>query len=231
MPHHNVKAGDLGGYIESEKNLLQDGNGWVAGDAQVYGDAKVTGNARVECLAQVFDKAHIAGNAVVAGEARVFDVARVYGEARVFGYANVYGYARIKDSASVCDHAQIHEHATVLGKALIKDSAVLSGYTVARETAVIGERGGLSQNMQVDGRASIEGTRDWMSIYLPTGRVLYAYKERPAGLRFNLGDFTGNHDALMKYLDEDSLLVKGTDVYHSIRDSALFMERMFGFRK
>ena len=61
MPHHNVKAGDLGGFIESEQNLPQDGNGWVAGDAQVYGDAKVTGNARVECLAQVFDKAHIAG--------------------------------------------------------------------------------------------------------------------------------------------------------------------------
>ena len=35
----NVEAGELGGYIEKEENLDQDGNAWV------YGDAKVCGNA------------------------------------------------------------------------------------------------------------------------------------------------------------------------------------------
>ena len=43
----NVKEGDIGGYIESEKNLSQDGNAWVSGNAWVYGDAWVYGNARV----------------------------------------------------------------------------------------------------------------------------------------------------------------------------------------
>ena len=42
----NVKEGDIGGYIESEKNLSQDGNAWVSGDARVYGNAdiKTTGD-------------------------------------------------------------------------------------------------------------------------------------------------------------------------------------------
>ena len=35
----NVKAGDLGGYIEKESNLDHYGNAWVYGDARVYGDA------------------------------------------------------------------------------------------------------------------------------------------------------------------------------------------------
>ena len=43
----SVKAGDLGGYIEKESNLDQDGDAWVCGNAQVYGDAWVYGNARV----------------------------------------------------------------------------------------------------------------------------------------------------------------------------------------
>ena len=43
----NVKEGDIGGYIESEKNLSQEGNAWVSGNAWVYGDAWVYGNARV----------------------------------------------------------------------------------------------------------------------------------------------------------------------------------------
>ena len=43
----NVKEGDIGGYIESEKNLSQDGDAWVYGDACVSGDACVYGDARV----------------------------------------------------------------------------------------------------------------------------------------------------------------------------------------
>ena len=43
----NVKAGDVGGWIEKEENLDQSGDAWVYGDARVYGDAQVCGNARV----------------------------------------------------------------------------------------------------------------------------------------------------------------------------------------
>ena len=42
-----VAAGDLGGWIESEKNLSQvSGDAWVYGNARVYGNAQVYGNAR-----------------------------------------------------------------------------------------------------------------------------------------------------------------------------------------
>lgn len=37
-----VSAGDLGGFLESEKNLSQNGNAWVSGSAEVYGNAEVS---------------------------------------------------------------------------------------------------------------------------------------------------------------------------------------------
>ena len=43
----DVSAGELGGYIEKEGNLSQDGSAWVSGNARVYGNAWVSGNARV----------------------------------------------------------------------------------------------------------------------------------------------------------------------------------------
>ena len=46
----NVKAGDIGGYIEKEDNLSIYGKAWVYGNARVYGDARVYGNARVSIL-------------------------------------------------------------------------------------------------------------------------------------------------------------------------------------
>ena len=43
----DVKAGELGGYVEKEGNVSQADNAWVSGDARVYGDAWVYGDARV----------------------------------------------------------------------------------------------------------------------------------------------------------------------------------------
>lgn len=43
----NVEEGELGGYVEKEENLSNDGNAWVSGDAMVSGNARVCGNARV----------------------------------------------------------------------------------------------------------------------------------------------------------------------------------------
>jgi len=61
----NVLKGDLGGFIEKEDNLSQEGNAWVYDDACVYDDAWVSGNARV------FGDAWVSGNAWVFGDAEV----------------------------------------------------------------------------------------------------------------------------------------------------------------
>lgn len=53
----NVKKGELGGYVESERNLSQEGNCWVCDNARVYSNAKVFGNAEVCGNAEVFGNA------------------------------------------------------------------------------------------------------------------------------------------------------------------------------
>ena len=65
----NVKKGELGGYVESERNLSQEGNCWVCGNAKVCGDAEVYGNAKVYGNAWVYGNAEVCGNARVYGDA------------------------------------------------------------------------------------------------------------------------------------------------------------------
>ena len=101
----NVKAGDLGGYIEKEENLSHMGNAWVSGNAQVSGDARVSGNARVSGDARVFGNAQVSGDARVFGNARVSGDARVFGNAWVFGNAQVFGDARVSGDK---DYAYAH---------------------------------------------------------------------------------------------------------------------------
>ena len=97
-----AKKGELGGYIEKEENLSQEGNAWVAGDAWVSGNARV------------------AGAAWVAGDAQVSGAAQVSGNARVFGNARVYGNACLKSDADHCGFdcfgsSNRHTHAYLTG--------------------------------------------------------------------------------------------------------------------
>ena len=79
-----VKAGNLGGFIESEKNLNHDGDAWVTDSAWIFGDAVVSDSARVT------------GDAVVSGDA---DFAVISGFGRVFRTTTFF---RCKDNLVRC---------------------------------------------------------------------------------------------------------------------------------
>jgi len=66
----SVKAGSLGGFIESEKNLSQEGTCWINDYAKVFDNARVSDNAQVSELARVYDNARINGLAWVSDNAR-----------------------------------------------------------------------------------------------------------------------------------------------------------------
>ena len=122
----DVKAGDLGGWIEKEENLSQIGNAWVYSNAKVYGNAKVFGNA------QVFGKAKVHDNAVVCDDAWVYDNAEVYGRARIFGNATVYLNAKVYDHAEVYDHAMVFVKAKICGNANVCGYAKICGNAVVK---------------------------------------------------------------------------------------------------
>ena len=67
-----VEAGEVGGWIEKEENLSDDGDAWVFGNAEVSGNAKVYDNAWVSGDAWVFGNAEVSGNAKVLKTTNIF---------------------------------------------------------------------------------------------------------------------------------------------------------------
>ena len=86
IPLHNVKAGDLGGYVQHKLNLSHEGQCWVGGDAIVTG------------LAMVKDNALVADNAAV------------YGEKLPFGqvFFSHYSFLEVGDYAQIRDNGMAH---------------------------------------------------------------------------------------------------------------------------
>lgn len=124
----NVKAGELGGYVENQCNLSQFDNCWIYDNAMVFGDARVIKDALVYDNAQVFESAQVFGEARVSGNAQVLENAQVFGYAQVFGKALVLGDAQVYESAKVSGSAQLYGYAQVFGNALVCGGACVRNF-------------------------------------------------------------------------------------------------------
>lgn len=135
----NIKAGDKGGFVQSEDNLSHQGDCWIYHDAKVYDNAKVYGNALIDAGAQVFDNAkvyddvfvgdcaQVYNNATVYGNAQVLDNAKVFHQAIVCGNAKVHGNAKIASQASVYGNAQVYGNAFLYNFAHVHGNARIYG--------------------------------------------------------------------------------------------------------
>lgn len=109
----DVKKGDIGGYVENEWNLSQDGECWIYGDASAYDDA------RVNLDAKIYDNVRISWNAIITD------------------HACAHGNVWIRGDALVCDSAKLYDFATVHGSALVRSNAIVTGRAVITGNAWI----------------------------------------------------------------------------------------------
>ena len=88
----HVKAGDIGGWIESEHNLSHEGDCWVTENAVVCGCARVFENARIcdSAMIRMFAKIH--GNAVISSDIIISTDANI-SSGRDFLHVGPIGYS------------------------------------------------------------------------------------------------------------------------------------------
>ena len=122
---------NLGGYIETEKNLSQSGRCMILDNAIVYQRARIKNNARILDNAIIYGCANISDNAIIKDQATVLGCTKVCGDAKIYGNAKIYGKCTISDTAS------IYENAAIGGYTQIKDSASIYGNVTICENIII----------------------------------------------------------------------------------------------
>lgn len=202
LPRHDVKAGDLGGWVEGTHNLLpslpdQRFDPWIADEAIVMGQAVVRGHAIV------------AHEAIVEGHADIYERARVDGRARVKGSVRVLGDAHITQKAVLHDNVRVEGHAVVGGYATILGSITIQDHVIIRGATT------LSNNVStIQGRALIESSLDIMSLTIEAHHVDYATltKTRAGTPYVHAFDFKGSLDKFEEEAREGTLsFMKFTD--------------------
>ena len=119
-----VHAGDIGGWVESEKNLSQEGSCWIFDNAKALDNAQVAGNTILKHNAYASGNAQISGNVIMEGIGSISGSASASGNVLIADYAKVYGNARIESSQNItiiCDDAQVYGNAKI-------DSSQIKGF-------------------------------------------------------------------------------------------------------
>jgi len=147
----DVKKGDLGGLVENENNLSQDGGAWIYRHASAQGNSRVLGDARVTEFALVTGGAWVLDNAVISGKARVA------GDAAVFGNASVSDSAWVSGEARVTGNAVVFGKARVAGDAWVYDDACVSGSAIVTEFARVFGNAYVHGCAEVKGNAHVHG--------------------------------------------------------------------------
>lgn len=120
-----VNAGDLGGWIEKERNLSHKKTAWVMEDAEVRDNAMVQDNACIR------GSAKIRGNAKIRGHAKIADKAIIRGHAKIDDYVEISGNVIIEGNARIHCYVMIWGRVEISGNAMIGeiDSYIeISGY-------------------------------------------------------------------------------------------------------
>ena len=110
----NVRKGDLGGYVQSEDNLSQQGNCWLYNDSICCDEAAVSGDSQLHEQAIVKGSALVSGSARVSGQAVIEDHAIVTA-GTIDGHAFVRGFAQITANQTTKLSPQITNQALVYG--------------------------------------------------------------------------------------------------------------------
>lgn len=130
-----VKAGTVGGFIESEDNLSHDGNCWVGDGARVFENASVSENA------EVLGTVSIDGNAVIKGDSSVRGNVIVIGEnAKICDRATVQGYASIRGNSIIGGNTIVENWARITNDARLEsnhDYFVIHGIGFLNESITV----------------------------------------------------------------------------------------------
>lgn len=124
----DVIAGELGGFVETEENLSQEGNCWVYDDAYVADKAAVRDNTRIKDNGSVEGKAIAMGNCIV------------------------------RDNCTVTNSAILKGNATLAGNTVVSDTSVVDGYTVINGSISIEGDSRICSNTCLSGEITIQNS-------------------------------------------------------------------------
>lgn len=195
----DVKAGDLGGFVESESNLLQIGNCWIYDNAKVLDNVKIIDNAVIKNNVIVMNNTVVKDYAVIIDNATIMNTAKIKGLAQIIDNVVIAGSADIGGNARITGNAKIYDNARIEGFAVITNNVRIYGDVIVNGHIII------KGNCELTGDARISKLSDYIVFenWWSSGRFFTWTRSNDM---WSVGCFYGTGKELIKKAYNDSEL-------------------------
>ena len=105
----DVKKGDLGGWVQYEENLSQQGICWI------YDDAKCMDNSRVT------------EDSIMRDFAEMYDCSKIHDCSQMFDHSEMHYCSEMHDYSQMHNYSQMHDFSEMHGNSMLKDKEKLYG--------------------------------------------------------------------------------------------------------
>lgn len=219
-----VAESSLGGFIESESNLSQDGISWVAREACVFNDAIVKDDALVTGNAVISGKSIISGNSVIAGNV-IVKSSLINGKSRILENSKIENSV-IEEQANICGNVKIF-NSTISGNAIIIDSSSvedskITNYVIVRDSSSVTDNSHISGHAVIGGSSSVANSSVSGHTYIIDDSTVHNSKI--------CDNVVVSNNAKIKQSDIEGIsrIGKNSDIYKSsVSNSNITCEQLF----
>ena len=170
----DVKKGDFGGFVESERNLQNDlskGTSWIYDDSIATGFSKVCQNAKLLGNSTLSGRAGISHRARIEGRSNISGLVEISGNNLIENTVFMEGKVKVRDNAAVClktivrgrtlitDNAKVLGAGSIFGNAIIKDHATITpkcSYSQEKAFCICGDTI-ICQHATIEGEVEMYG--------------------------------------------------------------------------
>lgn len=134
----DVKAGDLGGWVQSVKNLSQEGNCWIYDEAMCMDRARVCDDCAMRDFSAMFGNSRMHDNAVMVDDTMAFDCSTMWDNSIMFGSSKRYdnsvmrGDSKMHDCSTISGHSEMLGDSELCGDSELKEEEKLFGKLVSK---------------------------------------------------------------------------------------------------
>jgi carbonic anhydrase/acetyltransferase-like protein (isoleucine patch superfamily) len=124
----SVHTGDIGGFVETEKNLSHEGSCWIFDNARAIGYSKIKDDARILHDAIVEGQSTVNGHSIIMNKAHIYH-SSIVTNSRITGNVQTTGLSTI----SSCN---IHENVKIKN-AYVRDAKIYGDTIISSGTKII----------------------------------------------------------------------------------------------
>mgnify|MGYP003627980356 CR=1 FL=1 len=126
----NVTKGDIGGWVEDEDNLSQQGNCWIFDEAMAVNRSMVAGNAEMHDYSKMLD------DSMIWDHSRMYDNAQMCNNSGMYDNSKMLNNSEMHDSSEMWDNSKMSGNSKMFNNSRMYGTAELLGNSKMRGDSI-----------------------------------------------------------------------------------------------